>query len=177
MAPLDLFKKLDQVVEKEAQPPDLAGAGSISGEEHRALGTSRARMEQGRRAADFVAERFNRFILSKISPRYPGLFTVRTIPEREAYETHAFGHLNPSAEHAICHVTFKGSNELYIRFSAIIMSAEFETEIGFRKARGDTETTRSMIRLKDHLKGEKIQWNGVFEAVLQEFIDWYSQVS
>lgn len=168
---MDLFKKLDRVIDQETtgEKPDPA---EETGPRERPL----QRLKRAREAVTYAANLFVKYVEKGIVPRYPGLFVVRRVEDRDAYDTPAFGRLQPSAEHALARVTFKQINDLWIRFSAVILSDEMEVQTCYIRQSKVLKPEHRYVQLASHVKGGKVQWEGAFETVIADFVDWYGTV-
>lgn len=169
---MDLFKKLDRVLDEETAGEAKAKPGDEKAPKERPL----QRLKRAREAVEYAADLFVKYVDRGIVPRYPGLFKVARVDERDAYDTPAFGRLPPSAEHALARVTFKQINDLWVRFSAVILSDEMEVQTCYIRQSKVLKPEHRFVQLANHVQGGKVNWEGVFETVIADFVDWYGTV-
>ncbi len=168
----DLYKKLNQVLEKDKESVKEAPAAETDSLEKAAADPIR-KVRKAEEQVSYLSELFQLYMTENVMLEYPDLFTVERLGYREASRRpEIFGALKASAEHRLVAVTFKTDNYFYVRFSAVILSRELEIMAYFWR-RGQESAREHPVDLSRFREGAGVDWKQAFESILFRFLEWY----
>ncbi len=171
-----LLKKLNEVMEKDKER-ELDGGKTESADEEKDELDEVRKVRKAEEQVAYLSELFEIYISDNIMLEYPNLFLVNRLSYREVHERQEiFGTLRPSAEHRVVQVTFKASHELYVRFSAVILSREFEVVAYFCQKGKEAGRSHKPLELAKFRDGPGVDWRGAFESVFLAFLGWYEKL-
>jgi hypothetical protein len=168
----DLYKKLNQVLEKDKESVKEAPVAE-SEDPEKVVADPIRKVRKAEEQVSYLSELFQLYMTDNVMLEYPELFTVERVGYREASRRpEIFGSLKASAEHRLVAVTFKTDNFFYVRFSAVILSRELEVMAYFWR-RGAEKPREYPVELARYREGLGVDWKQAFEGILFRFLEWY----
>ncbi|MBI3890562.1 MAG: hypothetical protein HY303_03425 [Candidatus Wallbacteria bacterium] len=170
----DLMKKLNDVLERDKEAEQEL---STAGEQAKPSPDDQIRkVKKAEEQVIYLSDLFHGFVSDNIMLEYPNLFTVARLGYRQAaHKPEIFGTLRTSAEHRVIEVDFKANFLLFVRFSALILSREFEVVAYFCRRGQEAAVSEYPLQLAAFREGPTMDWKKAFETIFVKFLEWYEQ--